>query len=299
MRQSRRFGWRSRARACTEGTLATYAIGDIQGCFDPLQRLLDRLSFDPAKDKLWVAGDLINRGPQSLETVQYLRALGEAAQVVLGNHDLHLLAVLHGARRISPNDTFQDLLNSPARNALVEWLATRPLLVHDRSRCFAMVHAGLVPQWTIEQARSLAAELETMLRSERAGEFFQHMYGDGPDTWRDDLEGWDRLRFITNALTRLRYCTQDGTVNLRSNGPPGTQPSGFNPWYAVPNRASAGERVLFGHWATLALEPSDALIHRAFHLDTGCVWGGRLTAMNLESLAYTSEPARPEDLRRS
>ena len=261
--------------------------------------MIDRLAFDPAKDKLWIAGDLINRGPRSRDTVRFLRDLGPAAQAILGNHDLHLLAVIHGARQISRKDTFSDLLNARERDTLVEWLATRPVMVKDPSRGFSMVHAGIVPQWSIAQAGDLAAELESTLRCENAGEFFRHMYGDGPDTWHDDLEGWDRLRFITNAFTRLRYCTQEGKIDMHSKGPPGTQPAGLLPWYAVPGRASMEERIVFGHWATLTLTPDEALAHAAFHLDTGCVWGGHLTAMNLDTLAYTSEPSRPQDLTRS
>lgn len=248
---------------------------------------------------MWVAGDLINRGPRSLDTLRFLRSLGSSAKCILGNHDLHLLAVVHGARPVTDQDTFEDVLAAPDRDDLVEWLTTRPLLVRDQALGFTMVHAGLIPQWTSAQAAERASELEAMLRSSRATEYFRHMYGNGPDMWRDDLAGWDRLRYITNVLTRLRYCRPNGSLEMEFKGPPGTQPDGYYPWFSAPGRASAGERIAFGHWATLTLSPRESESLDVFHLDTGCVWGGHLTALNLETLTYTSEPSQPDDLRRS
>ena len=271
--------------------MATYAIGDIQGCYDPLRRLLDRLRFNPGDDKLWVAGDIINRGPSSLRTVRFLRSLGDAAQCILGNHDLHLLAVVHGARKTHPNDTFDDILRSDERDEIIAWLSHLPLIHRDAKLDFTMVHAGLVPQWDCATAAARAAELEAILRSDDAATFFGHMYGDAPNVWHEDLAGWGRLRFITNALTRLRFCTPEGALDLHSSGPPGSQPGGYLPWYALPDRASRGERIVFGHWATLVLPPDKATALGAFHIDTGCVWGRELTALNLTDLSYTREPA--------
>jgi bis(5'-nucleosyl)-tetraphosphatase (symmetrical) len=275
--------------------MTTYAIGDIQGCYDPFRRLLDKLAFDATNDTLWIAGDLINRGPQSYQTVQFLRSLGAAAICILGNHDLHFLAVAAGALDSKPSDTFNDILEAPDRDAICQWLRHLPLVHCDPELNFTMIHAGLIPQWNSAQALVHSREIETVLRSDVNTEFFANMYGNGPILWRDSLSGWDRLRFITNALTRLRYCTDEGEIDLAFSGSPGSQPNHLLPWFDIPTRASTGERIVFGHWASLALEPAQALAHGTFHIDTGCVWGGKLTALNLETLRYVCEPAHEGD----
>jgi bis(5'-nucleosyl)-tetraphosphatase (symmetrical) len=256
--------------------MAVYAIGDVQGCFAELQRLLEKLHFDPAADRLWFTGDLVNRGPRSLETLRFVRALGDAAVTVLGNHDLHLLAVAHGVSRTRRRDTFGDVLGAPDRDELLDWLRRQPLL--HREGGFYLIHAGLPPQWSAEEAERHAAEVEAVLAGEDYPEFFRHMYGDQPDLWSDSLEGWDRLRFITNCLTRIRYCEHDGRVDFKQKGAPGSQPPLLMPWFAVPERRSKGENILFGHWSTLGFYAEQGV----FCLDTGCLWGGELTALRLD-----------------
>lgn len=258
--------------------MALYAIGDVQGCFDALRALLDKLRFDPSCDTLWFTGDLVNRGPQSLEVLRFVAGLGTSAITVLGNHDLHLLAVASGCARSKARDTLDPVLTAPDRDALLDWLRRRPLLHVDTPRNLALVHAGLVPQWSVEEARALAAEAEAIIRGPRATEFYQHMYGDSPRCWHAELHGYERLRFIVNVLTRLRYCDVDGRVDLVHRGAPGSQPPPWMPWYAVATRRSRGTRIVFGHWSTLGLHRTDDV----FGLDTGCVWGGKLTALRLD-----------------
>ncbi len=266
-----------------------YAIGDIQGCHDALQRLLESIHFDPCSDTLWFVGDLVNRGPASLEVLRFVHSLGERAVTVLGNHDLHLLAVAASAESPKKKDTLDDILEAPDREELLDWLRHRPLVHLENG--WLLVHAGLAPQWSARKARKLAGEVEAVLQSADAGEFFRHMYGDQPKRWSGDLRGWDRLRCITNYLTRIRYCLPDGTLDLKAKGPPGTQKPGWLPWYAVPERASRDTPILFGHWATLRLNGEDPVSHNAFHLDTGCVWGGELTALRLEDRRWFSVAA--------
>jgi len=257
--------------------MATYAIGDIQGCYDELRRLLDHIEFDPAVDKLWCVGDLVNRGPGSLAVLRWFKALGEQAVVVLGNHDLHLLALAAGNTRHAKQHTMDDVLAAPDRDELLHWLRHRPLLHYSDHKRFAMVHAGLPPQWDLPQARACAAELEVELRGHGYRDFLHAMYGNEPDLWSADLRGVDRLRFITNCFTRLRYCTADGRLLLDENSLPGAQPEHALPWYKVPGRASRETRIVFGHWSTLGY----AAEHNVWALDTGCVWGGRLTAVGI------------------
>src|SRR3569833_1776079 len=225
--------------------MAVYAIGDVQGCFDELMALLRAIDFAPARDRLWCTGDLVNRGPKSLEVLRYVRSLGESAVTVLGNHDLHLLAVARSTTPPRRKDTFADVLAAPARAELLAWLQRQPLLHHDGDLNFTLVHAGLAPDWDIATARACAAEVEQVLRGDRADEFFAHMYGDQPLQWRADLRGWARLRFITNCLTRLRYCYHDGRLALDYKGAPGGQPAGQLPWFELPQRRSASARVVF------------------------------------------------------
>lgn len=260
--------------------MAVYAIGDVQGCFDELQRLLALIEFDPRRDRLWFAGDLVNRGPKSLETLRFIRDLGDAAVTVLGNHDLHLVAADFDSRYAGPKDTLQPILAAPDRKQLLAWLRGQPLLHHDAELGFTLVHAGLPPQWDLAAAQRCAAEVETVLRSAGHGDYLAHMYGNKPDTWSEKLSGWDRLRFITNCFTRMRFCTEQGRLDLKDKGEPGKQRDGLLPWFHVPERASRGLRILFGHWSTLGTTDAD----NVFPLDTGCLWGGQLTALRLDDL---------------
>jgi bis(5'-nucleosyl)-tetraphosphatase (symmetrical) len=258
--------------------MSIYAIGDIQGCLEELHLLLEKLAFDPTRDRLWFVGDLVNRGLRSLETLRFVKSLGDAAVTVLGNHDLHTLAVYYGGEIKKSKDTLDDLLAAPDIEELMDWLRSQPMLHHDARLETTMVHAGLPPQWTIEQARELAAEMEQTLRGPDASAFFVQMYGDEPTRWSDDLTGWERLRFITNCLTRIRYCREDGKLDLKTKTAPGSQPEGLYEWFKVPGRCSSGHRLVFGHWSTLGAR----LLPDAIALDSGCVWGGRLSAVRLD-----------------
>lgn len=255
--------------------MSRYAIGDIQGCCDELRSLLERIGFSADRDRLWLVGDLVNRGPQSLEVLRFVRALGDNVIVVLGNHDLHLLAVACGCRAARRNDTLDGILRAPDRDALLEWLATRPLAHFEAGDL--LVHAGVVPQWTPETTLAVAREVEFALRHEPR-DLFEHMYGDEPDHWSEDLAGMDRLRFAINVLTRVRVCTSEGRINLRMKGKPPGGDSPWLPWFEVRNRRTRGARVVFGHWSALGLIVRDDVIG----LDSGCVWGGALTALDLD-----------------
>lgn len=271
--------------------MPVYAVGDIQGCYEELIRLLDQLGFDPSTDRLWCVGDLVNRGPDSLEVLRFVSGLGERVVCVLGNHDLHLLAVAAGqGERLRPQDTLHAVLAAPDRDELLEWLRHRPLLHTDAELGFTLVHAGLPPDWDLAQASARARELEAILHGPDPGAFFHAMYGNTPHAWSDRLEGWERLRFITNCFTRLRYVTPDGGLELKAKGPPGTQPPGCVPWFAAPGRRSAGARIVFGHWSTLELHSRVARSHRVYPLDTGCVWGGALSALRLDDETWFRMP---------
>ena len=258
--------------------MAVYAIGDLQGCYDDFRRLLDRLQFAPGQDRLWLTGDLVNRGPGSLAALRFVRDLGEHALTVLGNHDLHLLAVAAGAGRgLRSGDTLEEVLAAPDRDELLAWLTTRPLLHTDDALGWTLVHAGLPPQWDLNFARAAAREVEAELAHDPAA-LFAAMYGDLPDRWASDLEGIARVRFAINCFTRLRYCTADGQLLLKLKGPPENAPPGAIPWYEVPGRRSDGLRIVFGHWSALGYRVANG----AYSLDTGCVWGGALTALRLD-----------------
>ena len=259
--------------------MAIYAIGDVQGCYDPLCSLLEKIAFDPAEDVVWFAGDLVNRGPQSLKVLRFIKSLGNRAVVVLGNHDLHMLAVASGAMKIRRKDTFQDVLEASDAGELLTWLRACKLVHFDPDFDVAMLHAGLVPQWTVEEALSYAAEVERVLQSDQADEFFMHMYGDTPHCWSEALQGWERLRFITNVLTRIRFCDAQGHLVLAEKGEIGTQPAGYVPWFEVPGRAGNGRQILFGHWAALGAGYHEGQV---WSLDSGCVWGGRLSALRVD-----------------
>lgn len=258
--------------------MAVYAIGDIQGCYDELQGLLALIRFDPDKDQVWFTGDLVNRGPASLQVLRAVRALGDSAVTVLGNHDLHLLAVAEGTAPFQGSDTLDDILSAPDRDELLHWLRQRPLLHHDATLNYTLVHAGLAPQWDLATAQACAREVEAALQGGSYRDFFQHMYGNQPDVWRDELAGWERLRFSINSFTRLRYCDADGHYQFKAKGEPGTQPAGFMPWFEVPGRRSRDLRIVFGHWSSLGLYQGSGVIA----LDTGCLWGDQLTAMRLD-----------------
>lgn len=257
--------------------MAVWAIGDLQGCLAPLESLLAKIRFDPDTDRLWCVGDLVNRGPESLACLRRIRELGDAAVMVLGNHDLHLLAVACGVDRRKHADTLDDILDAPDRDALLDWLAHRPLLHRDRRLEWTLVHAGLPPGWDLDLAERLAGEVETALQSDPSA-FFREMYGDRPERWDPDLEGPERLRFIVNALTRLRFVRSDGSLDLAAKGPPAEAPPGTLPWFEYPTRRSRGERIVFGHWSTLGYHRGEGVLS----LDTGCVWGGALTAARLD-----------------
>jgi bis(5'-nucleosyl)-tetraphosphatase (symmetrical) len=263
--------------------MAVYAIGDLQGCYTELRQLLDTLRFDPARDKLWFVGDLVNRGPESLECLRFVKSLADNAVVTLGNHDLSLLLVMAGVKPLTARHTTGDILLAKDRDELLDWLRSRPLLHHDPELDYAMIHAGLPPQWDLATARRCAHELETLLRDGADAYFpyFQGMYGDTPDAWSDDLQGVDRWRFITNCFTRMRYCTAEGRLDLSAKGKPGKQQKGLYPWFQVPGRRSADLRIVCGHWSTLGLVRENNVTT----LDTGCVWGGSLTAMRLDTKA--------------
>ena len=264
-------------------TMAMYLIGDVQGCDDALQRLLDTIAFSPSRDTLFLLGDLVNRGPSSLSVLRRLMGYGTAVRCVLGNHDLHLLAVSHGARSLHPKDTLGDILQAPDSAALLDWLRHQNMALLEQigGKPLLMVHAGVLPPWTADQALALAREVETVLRSDQASAFFHTMYGNQPDHWRDDLQGTERLRVIVNALTRLRFCSAQGVMDFKSTESAGNAPEGYMPWFDVPGRKSADTAVAFGHWSTLGwINRPDVL-----SLDTGCVWGGCLSALMLETLA--------------
>jgi bis(5'-nucleosyl)-tetraphosphatase (symmetrical) len=264
--------------------MATYAIGDIQGCDDEFARLLDVLRFDPGRDRLWLVGDLVNRGPNSAGVLRRARALGDAVTLVLGNHDLHLLALAYSRTEpLKAKDTLADVLTAPDRDELLGWLRRQPLLHHDAALGYTMIHAGLPPQWDLATARRCAGEVEAALRDEvGCRELFENMYGDHPNRWSESLSGHER--FITNALTRLRYCRDDGTLELKLKGPIAKAPAHVYPWFRVPDRRSRGLRIVCGHWSALGFHHEDGVLS----IDTGCVWGQHLCAVRLD--AATVEP---------
>jgi bis(5'-nucleosyl)-tetraphosphatase (symmetrical) len=259
--------------------MAVYAIGDVQGCFDELQALLELIAFDPADDRLWFAGDLVNRGPKSLETLRFIRGLGSGASCVLGNHDLHLIAMAHSQPLDNGDHTLDAILQAPDRDELIDWLRHQPLLHHDDTLGFTMIHAGLPPQWDLQLAQRCAHEVEAMLRSDRLVEFIAHMYGNKPARWSGKLSGWKRLRFIVNCFTRLRFCDAEGRIKLKHKGPPGSQPASLRPWFEIPGRASRDMNIVFGHWSTLGKRDDPGI----YPIDSACLWGGQLTALRIDT----------------
>ncbi len=255
--------------------MATYAIGDLQGCFHSFQKLLHQIAFDPAQDELWLVGDLVNRGAGSLPVLRWMLAHQHCVKAVLGNHDLHALVVAEGFVKAHRGDTLQAILDAPDREALLHWLRHQPLMHADQG--YAMVHAGLLPQWSLDQALALAGEVEQALRGADYRDFLAQMYGNYPESWSEELAGMDRLRMITNAMTRLRVCSQEGRMDFKFKGELADIPSGFVPWFDVKQRQSAEATIIFGHWSALGLQQRPNL----FALDTGCLWGGQLTALRL------------------
>ena len=259
--------------------MATYAVGDIQGCFREFQHLLQMISFDQNSDRLWLVGDLVNRGPQSLEVLRLVRRLGNAAVTVLGNHDLHLLMLAEGKSRLRDDDTLGPILEAPDRAELLAWLRARPMIHAENG--YVMVHAGLLPQWSVPQALALGGEVENALRAPKFRKFLGRMWGGEPKAWRDDLAGWDRLRVIVNAMTRMRFCTAQGVMEFSTKGGPASAPPGYLPWFDVPARQSAGQTLITGHWSALGLKLTPNLLA----LDSGCLWGGHLSAVRLDDRA--------------
>jgi bis(5'-nucleosyl)-tetraphosphatase (symmetrical) len=259
---------------------ATYAIGDIQGCCDEFEALLTRLQFDPARDRLWLTGDLVNRGPRSLDVLRLVKSLGSAAITVLGNHDLHLLAAaLTPGEQLKPQDTLGEIFEARDRDELLTWLRSLPMLHHDATLGYTMIHAGLPPQWDLATARACAGELEQALRDDaKCLQLFTHMYGDRPNRWSNELRGVERLRFITNCLTRLRFCRADGTLELKFKGKIESAPPEIFPWFRAPQRRSRDLRIVCGHWSALGYHDGDGVLS----IDTGCVWGDRLCAVRLD-----------------
>lgn len=266
--------------------MAIYAIGDVQGCYDPLRRLLDKLRFDPAKDRLWLTGDLVNRGPQSLKTLRFVRSLDEAAITVLGNHDLHLLALGHDVRYSDSHyDSMSKVLKAKDGEELLAWLRHRPLAHYDKKINSLLVHAGVPPFWSVEKALKRAAEVEEMLRSKKYLWVLKHMYGNQPRRWSGGLTGAARARFIINTFTRMRMIYPDGRLNFTHNGPPSKARRGMIPWFDAPDPQWAGTRIVFGHWSALGLLVDEDKIS----LDTGCVWGRELTAVKLTKKAKVKQ----------
>ena len=268
--------------------MATYAIGDVQGCFDELKALLSQINFNTDLDQLWFCGDLVNRGPKSLETLRFIRSLGDNAITVLGNHDLHLLATAYDHQKPGKKDTFDELLQASDCPELLNWLRHQRLIHHDKDKNITLLHAGIHPSWSIDKTLQLATEMEHVLQSDSHINFYKHMYGDKPFNWSDSLTGWPRYRFITNILTRLRYCDVHGRPALNAKGAPGSQTENFLPWYEIPDRKSQQDKIIFVHWSTL---PHAGLssINNAYAIDSGCLWGGALTAMriDIEPFEYT------------
>jgi bis(5'-nucleosyl)-tetraphosphatase (symmetrical) len=257
--------------------MASYLIGDLQGCDAPLARLLARIAFSPSRDTLYLLGDLVNRGPASAAVLRRLMGYGDAARCLLGNHDLSMLAVAHGHRAPHRNDTMDDVLAAPDREAMLEWLRHRAMALHAHG--ILMVHGGVLPSWDLAQTLALAREVEAVLRGPELPCFLAQMYGNQPDHWEDGLRGADRLRVIVNALTRLRFCTPQGVMDLKASGGLEQAPPGLLPWFDVPGRRTAGTTIAFGHWSTLGYLRRPDLIA----LDTGCVWGGCLSALKLDA----------------
>ncbi len=261
--------------------MATYAVGDLQGCLEPLKCLLEQVAFDPTRDRLWLVGDLVNRGPQSLETLRFLYGMRESLVCVLGNHDLHLLAAWRNIERLKKSDTLRPILEAPDCPELMQWLRQQKLMHYDEQRNIALVHAGIAPQWSIKKALKCAAEVEEALRDDNLFQpYLDGMYGNEPAKWDSDLQGVTRLRVITNYFTRMRFCTSEGKLDLKGKDGVDTAPPGYAPWFSYKERKSKDAKIIFGHWAALEGKCDEPGI---FALDTGCVWGGAMTLLNVDT----------------
>ena len=260
--------------------MSVYAIGDVQGCYDELMTLLENIHFSESNDTLWFAGDLVNRGKQSLQVLRFVKSLGDSAITVLGNHDLHLLAVHAGVKKDKSKD-IKAVLTASDADELTGWLRQQPVFHQDKALGYCMMHAGLPPQWDLKLTQQCADELQTVLRGDQYNEFLHNMYGDKPSMWKDSLKGWDRLRFICNSFTRVRYVKDNGKLALTEKGAPGKQKPGKQPWYEVGGRQNSELKIIFGHWSTLGAK--GAIRTPGVHcIDTGCVWGGKLTALRID-----------------
>lgn len=270
--------------------MTTYAIGDVQGCFRSLQYLLESCRFDPAADRLWFVGDLVNRGPRSLETLRFVRKLGGGARLVLGNHDLYLLMLAYGAlAKPGKDDTLGNILTATDAPEIFDWLRQQPLCLREGSYC--MVHAGLLPEWNVDKAVALSAEVEAALQGDRVASFLAELWGSHPDGWSDTLAGAERLRVIVNVMTRMRFCTADGRLNFSAKGKVEKAPDGLVPWFLLPGRQSAEHTLIVGHWSALGLYQTANLLA----IDTGCLWGGKLTAVRLEDRSFVQVDCLPEE----
>ena len=284
--------------------MTRYAVGDIQGCLQPLLCLIKEINFNPQQDQLWIVGDLINRGPESLATLRFIKGLGDSTRIVLGNHDLHFLAVAFGAIPPSKSDTLDEILAADDCMELCQWLLQQPLIYSDPSNDYHMVHAGIPPMWTLDQAKAYAREVEEVLKGDTAVSFFKHMYGNKPARWKEELHSWKRLRVITNYFTRMRFCTAKGKLDfankLATIEPSKTQKKlakkpkqlRYAPWFSYPQRLTREDKIIFGHWAALQGKVNS---ENVFALDTGCVWGNSLTIMNIDAEQYYSCKCPPEN----
>ena len=278
--------------------MSTLLIGDVHGCYEELRALLAQVDFDPAKDTLWLTGDLVARGPDSVEVLRYVQSLGDSVRMVLGNHDLHLLAVYAGISRNKPKDKITPLLDAPDADSLINWLRRQPILQVDNKLKLVMAHAGISPQWDIETAQVCAREVEAVLSSDSYPLFLNAMYGDMPNSWVDGLTGLQRLRFSTNALTRMRYCFPGGELDMICKDAPGEAPSPLKPWFNLPSKVlDEGYSIAFGHWASLEGKGTPPQVYA---LDTGCCWGGDLTMLRWEDKQYFTQPSlRPKSIEES
>ena len=272
--------------------MSAYAIGDIQGCYSELQNLLNEINFDERRDELWFTGDLVNKGPKSLQTLRFIKALGVNAKITLGNHDLHLLAVAKNIQPLLKKDTIQEILAADDVKELIDWLKSRPLLITDDNLNFTMVHAGLPPQWSLENAKEFAKECELILQSEKINKLLAEMYGDTPNIWVNSLQDYAKQRFIINCFTRIRFCNSNGMLDFDTKVAPGKQNTSLIPWYSLPNRKTKDNKIIFGHWSTVHIgNEKNFKQYNVYPIDTGCLWGGRLTAMRLEDEKVFSVPS--------
>lgn len=270
--------------------MTDYAVGDIQGCYSELIDCLEQVAFNPSNDCLWVAGDMVNRGPDSLATLRFLHRYRDSVRCILGNHDLHLLAIYYGHREAKPSDSVTAILEAPDSEQLINWLRRQALCIHDETINYTMVHAGIAPQWSLEQALNYSAEVEAVLKTDAIHPFLMNMYGNTPNLWNDDLTGSDRLRCITNYFTRMRICDIEGKLDLNYKGDLNDIPKGYYPWFKQANRQTQQQRIIFGHWAALNGHIDNEYL---FGLDTGCVWGQTLTLLQLDNHRVTTAKAKP------